>query len=149
MQAKLGWPRFKWQLHNWYFFTTQSPTRWGLRSMNQFKTRNRRSGPESIIQDKLVKLLRSLEWYVMETHGNAFQQGFPDIYATHKHYGPRWIEVKNPGSYSFTNAQCITFPLLAANGTQIWILVSDDETEYLKLFKPHNWESYFLKRMLG
>lgn len=116
--------------------------------MNQFKAKSRK-GPEAIIQEAIVKKLRSLEWYVMETHGNAFQMGFPDLYATHAKWGMRWIEVKNPASHSFTQAQMICFPLLAAHGTPIWILVGDDDSEIVKLFHPQNWEYYFIKRMLA
>jgi len=90
-------------------------------------------------------MLRIKGWFVLRTHGNMFQHGFPDIYATHSSYGPRWIEVKNPDSYSFTPAQLEIFPKLVANGTRIWILVDDSEGEYQKLFGPCNWYTYLLK----
>jgi hypothetical protein len=113
--------------------------------MNPLTTRNR-SGPEAILQDAFVKRLRSLEWFVMETHGNAFQQGFPDVYATHHRHGIRWIEMKILPGYSFTAAQQRCFPMLSANGTCIWIVTADTMEEYEKLFQPHNWERYFLAR---
>lgn len=74
------------------------------------------------------------------------QQGFPDLYATHKDYGPRWIEVKLPmmkGS-RWTGAQQIEFPRMVDNGSPIWILTAADEAEYRKLFLPSNFYYYFI-----
>lgn len=102
-----------------------------------------KEGPESKIQAAIVKKLTLLKWFVLETHGNMFQRGLPDIYATHRLYGARWIEVKNPESYSFTAAQVSTFPLLVANGAGVWILISDEDSEIKKLMKPCNWYQYF------
>lgn len=110
--------------------------------MDTPKIRNFNSGPERIIQDAIIEMLKIRDWYVMETHGNAFQRGFPDLYATHSKYGGRWIEVKNPEAYSFTAAQMECFPKLSANGTGIWILASATELEYQKLFAPPNWWVY-------
>lgn len=104
--------------------------------------KNTRLGPERIIQNKLVIKLKGLGWVVRETHGNAYQNGFPDLYAAHKSYGARWIEVKNPDSYSFTAAQMEFFPQLTSVGVGVWILISDTEDEYKKLFKPANWWLY-------
>lgn len=84
----------------------------------------------------------------MVTHGNEFQSGFPDLYATHYSYGPRWIEVKLPdmkGS-KFTAAQWREFPKMVANGTGIWILTGATPTEYSKLFKPYNVGYYLLEK---
>lgn len=95
-------------------------------------------GPEAIIQEAIVKKLRQLTWVVKETHGNLYQSGLPDLFATHRVYGPRWIEVKNPLKYSWTSAQKIDFPQFVANGSPIWVLVSDEDSEINKLFKPCN-----------
>lgn len=80
---------------------------------------------------------------MIKTHGNMFQSGLPDLYATHYTHGARWIEVKLPlmkGS-KFTNAQYEVFPKLVANGSRIWILTGATEEEYKKLFKKCNlWE---------
>ena len=105
-----------------------------------FKTR-----PEGKIQKAIIDMLRIKGWYVMSTHGNMFQSGFPDLFATHSRYGSRWIEVKNPSSYKFTPAQLEHFPKIVANGTQIWILVEASEREYEKLFKTGNWYQYLRK----
>lgn len=98
--------------------------------------------PEAKIQERIVKKLRLLEWYVKETHGNMYQNGFPDIYATHKIWGARWIEVKNPLAYSFTAAQLECFPKFCANGAGVWILINDSDEEFGKLNKPYNWYQY-------
>jgi phosphoserine phosphatase len=84
----------------------------------------------------------------METHGNMYQRGFPDLYATHHRYGARWIEVKLPkmvGS-KFTPAQLECFPKLRANGTRIWILTAATKEEYDKLFKPDNVMLYIMEQ---
>lgn len=68
-----------------------------------------------------------------------WQSGFPDLYAANKMFGQRWIEVKNPLAFSFTPAQQIDFPKFTAAGVGIWILMSADDSEIMKLFKPANW----------
>jgi len=98
--------------------------------------------PEAKIQQAIKDMLTLKGWYVMVTHGNMFQSGFPDLYATHSKYGARWIEVKNPGKYAFTPAQLEHFPKLVANGTGVWILIGGTENEYQKLFKSPNWYQY-------
>ena len=106
--------------------------------------KRQKSGPEAKIQDDIVKMLRHKGWFVKETHGNMYQSGFPDLYATHHLYGARWIEVKLPemkGSH-WTPAQSRDFPLFTAHGTGIWILVSDSLEEYQKLFEAYNYTYY-------
>ena len=108
--------------------------------MDSFKGKKR--GPERIIQDAIIAYLRIKGWHVMETHGNMYQSGFPDLFATHSKYGPRWVEVKNPGKYKFTPAQLEHFPKMSANGSRIWILIAASDIEYKKLFKQPNWHTY-------
>jgi len=113
-----------------------------MQPMNPKEYRNR--GPEGIIQDAIIKYLSTRKWYVMQTHGNMFQSGLPDLWASHKTYGPRWIEVKLPhmiGS-KFTPAQLDVFPKICSNGSGVWILTADNHTEYMKLFDPPNWWKY-------
>lgn len=110
--------------------------------MDKPTIRNFKDSPERRIQDAIIEMLTIRGWYVMETHGNMFQRGFPDLYATHSQFGGRWIEVKNPEQYSFTAAQLECFPKMTAFGTGIWILVAATECEYNKLFKPANWWVY-------
>ena len=105
----------------------------------------RKRGPEREIQDRIIDFLKVRDWVVMETHGNEYQHGFPDLYAMHPLYGQRWIEVKKPVGYVFTNAQHRFFPLFLACKIGIWIMVEANETEYQKLFeKPNLWKYYKL-----
>lgn len=98
-----------------------------------------RKRPEDLIRDNIKKKLQSYGWHVIITHGNAYQSGFPDLWCMHPKYGTRWVEVKNPNGYAFTQAQMETFPLFQACSVGIWILTSDDDSEIDKLFKPYNW----------
>ena len=112
--------------------------------MNAYSPRNTKRGPEAIIQKAIIKMLRGYNWHVMETHGNMFQKGFPDLFACTTLDGGtlRWIEVKNPLSYKFTPAQIENFPKMCANGCGVWIMVAATDAEYKKLFRPHNWYQY-------
>jgi hypothetical protein len=111
--------------------------------VDPFKPKStKRDGPERQIQDKIKIKLKLLGWHVMETHGNMYQTGFPDLYVMHPKYGARWVEVKNPLAYSFTPAQMKEFPMMVAHGVGVWVLVSDSDDEYEKLFKPCNWHQY-------
>ena len=109
--------------------------------MDAFEAKNRRK-PESVIQDKIVNKLRLFGWFVKVTNGNTFQTGFPDLYITHRDHGPRWIDVKRPDRYSFTPAQVRDWPQFMANGSPIWILTSDSDSELRKLFFPANLYAY-------
>jgi|SRR5215471_11828380 len=103
---------------------------------------------ESQIQEDIMRMLLLKKWLTKSTHGSIFQYGFPDIYAAHRSYGARWIEVKNPNGFSFTPAQLEFFPLLAAHGVGVWILTSATEHEYEKLFCPANWYWFLGKSKL-
>ena len=109
--------------------------------MDKPNIRNFERGPERIIQDAIIEYLKIRDWYVMETHGNMFQRGFPDLWATNTKYGARWIEVKVPVGWQFTAAQLECFPKMIANGSGVWVLTAATDLEYEKLFKPCNfWE---------
>lgn len=95
------------------------------------------TGPERIIQEALKNELARQNWYVKETHGNIFSYGFPDLYACHREYGARWIEVKRPTGSTFTPAQLETFPLFQAHGCGVWVLTGVHEIP--KLMKAANW----------
>jgi hypothetical protein len=105
--------------------------------------KNVHEGPEAKIQAAFGKYLREREWYVISTHGNQFQKGLPDDYATHEKWKQRWIEYKVPTSFSFTPEQVRVFPKLIAHGTPIWIITEATDAEYEKLFKPCNFFEYF------
>lgn len=98
-------------------------------------------GPEAKIQKAIVLMLESKGWTVMPTHGNLYQQGFPDLYCIHSIHKQRWIEVKNLNRYKFTNAQLERFPQIS-QGAGIWILTGATEREYSKLFAPPNWHLF-------
>ena len=103
---------------------------------------NHKKGPEAKIQEAIIAMLRYRGWFVMNTHGNMFQAGFPDLYATHTDFKARWVEVKNPFSYKFTPAQLDKFPKFESHGAGVWILTAATEAEYKKLFSPSNWYQY-------
>lgn len=118
--------------------------------MDPFNTRKTRlSGPEAIIEKAIMKRLKALDWLVIQTHGNAYQMGLPDLYAAHSAYGARWIEVKNPDNYNFTAAQIEVFPALSAKKIGIWILFNDSDSEIGKLFTEPNWYQFFYPKMVA
>lgn len=97
---------------------------------------------ESSIQDRVREFLRLRGWKTFRLHGNAFQKGLPDLYAAHPLHGPRWIEIKRPKDYKFTQHQKRVFPELESAGEKIWILVDATMNEYMKLFEAPNWREY-------
>lgn len=99
-------------------------------------------GPEHAIQQAIIKFLKIRDWTVMPTHGNMYQQGFPDLYCLHRTHGQRWIEVKNKTKYSFTVAQREYFPKIQLSGGGVWIMTEASESEYALLFKKPNWFLY-------
>lgn len=109
--------------------------------MKPFKAKSSET-PEEKIQREVVTYLRDREWMVKRVIGNMYQSGFPDLFCSHRLYGARWVEIKNPLSYSFTPAQIQDFPLFCANGSGVWVLVAATDDEYQKLFKPPNWYQY-------
>lgn len=100
-----------------------------------------RDDPERQVRDDIRDFMLLRGWFIKITHGNAFTEGWPDIFACHSSYGQRWIEVKLPdmkGS-KFTPAQLRDFPKLIANGSGVWVLTAGNDTEYQKLFAPCNY----------
>ena len=107
------------------------------------------TGPEAKIEKKVIAKLREYEWFVKKLHGNAYQSGLPDLFAAHARYGQRFIEIKYIEKFSFTQAQQQDFPALQAAGVGIWILTDDTVGELAKLFKPPNWQEYYLRWVHG
>ncbi len=98
---------------------------------------------EAYHQKQVILYLRAREWFVRATHGNLYQSGFPDLFATHRKYGHRWVEMKKKGvTVKFQPSQLEVFPLLCANGSGVWILFEATEHEYQKLFRKPNWWQY-------
>lgn len=109
-----------------------------------------RDNPEHKIQNAIIAFLKHRDWDVMVTHGNMYQQGFPDLYIVHYIHGTKWVEVKNPSKFTFTPAQRRFFPLITGAGTPIWIMTAATEDEYKKLFDYKNypmgnWHVYMLR----
>ena len=100
-------------------------------------------GPEWFIQRDLKEYLQTRGWVVEVMHGNAFQRGIPDLYVFHPNHGPRWIDCKVPGKYSFTKAQKLKWPFWDSKGIGIWILTAATQKEYDKLFALPNWKDYW------
>jgi hypothetical protein len=94
-------------------------------------------------------MLRDRGWFVRNTHGNAFQKGFPDLFAFNESFlktefgAVRWIDVKVEGQYRFTKAQCLEWPEWEAGGVGIWIITGDADSDYAKLFDPPNFRDYW------
>lgn len=105
---------------------------------------SKRQNKEKKIQEAIETMLRHRGWYVKRTHGSAISSGWPDDFATHKFYGPRWVEIKLPDMKGsrFTKAQRKVFPLLEANGSGVWILTAATTSEYEKLLKEPNFSRY-------
>jgi hypothetical protein len=103
--------------------------------------------PEQLIQTAIKRKLESRGWYVKVLTSTMYCAGMPDIFACHRIYGIRLIEVKLPemeGS-KFTKAQLDVFPKLNANGAKVWILTGATNHDMDKLFKPANLLEYLLK----
>jgi len=130
-----------------------APPNWGMflpvakvHTRNRFKKAKEKvekriagKGPERQIQDSIIEALQLDGWFTLETYGSLYQSGFPDVYACKRGFGQRWIEVKNPKEYKFTNMQLETFPRLECEGVPIWILTSNDLSP---IHGPPNWREY-------
>lgn len=102
-----------------------------------------RTRPEAAIQEAIVAFLEERGWFVNNTHGNMFQSGFPDLYATHMQYGQRWIEVKNPDAYAFTAAQIRCFGKWSGCGVKIWVMTAACPVQYQRvLCGTPNWHEF-------
>lgn len=99
--------------------------------------------PETIIRNAICDYLAARGWVTQVTHGSVYQSGLPDVLAGHAAYGPRFIDAKVSGRYSFTPAQRGKWPLWSRNGIGIWIMTAANQTEYDKLFAPPNWRDYW------
>lgn len=87
-------------------------------------------------QEESVKIVKPLTdflewkgWFVKKTHGNQFQEGFPDLFISHMDYSPRWVEckVKRKGkSCVFTRSQRRDFPIFIRNNVPIYVVAAAD-----------------------
>jgi len=108
-------------------------------------------GPEAPIQKAVISMLQRHGWLVRVMKADEDHVGWPDLFACHFTYGIRLIEIKLPDMKGsrFTPAQEEWFPKMEANGARIWILTSDSEAEYQKLFKASNYNYYRMMKCLG
>lgn len=98
--------------------------------------------------------LNYMGWNCENTHGNQYQEGFPDCYIMHTKYAPRWVEFKviDNGTVHLTPAQLKKFPIWIGHGVGIWIIKGHDFRstggksemikEYNQLFKAANAAHY-------
>lgn len=110
-----------------------------------------RNNEEEQIRERIVAYLKVRQWYVKRITGNKYQSGLPDLFATHRKLGPRWIEVKLPGmrGSKFTPAQLEVFPKMQENGSPIWILTDATWEQYKLLLerKKGNLEEWLLRKL--
>lgn len=102
-----------------------------------------RSDPEWKIQEEIIKHMTLKGWFVKSTYGNPFQKGLPDLYCCHQSYGVRWVEVKRPKGYSFTENQITVFTGFASKNCGVWVLTN--KSEYDNLFYGANWHTFLWK----
>ena len=107
--------------------------------------RKKKHGPEWHIQNAIREYLTCREWRVERFIGNALQFGIPDLYAFHRRHGERWIDVKTPGRYDFTQQQKIKWPIWADFNRGIWIMTAADQENYDLLFDLPNWKKFWKK----
>jgi hypothetical protein len=100
-------------------------------------------GPEYKIQSEFTKYLEARGWHVERMIGNVLQKGIPDIYIMHPKHGSRWVDLKNPIDYDFTNAQKVKWPTWEEHKVGIWIITGWTDTDYDQLFGPPNWRKYW------
>lgn len=99
---------------------------------------------ESNLATHFKSLFERHGWAVFNTHGNAYQKGFPDKYCIDlkKRHGQRWVELKRTcGKY--TKDQLKTFPLFEQAGIGIWTVTEATEAIYNEIVcgKP-NWRAF-------
>ena len=100
-------------------------------------------GPEWYIQRDLMAFMRIRGWLVERMTGNMYQKGIPDLYCFNRKWGERWVDVKNPGKYDFTDDQKRKWPVWDDAGRGIYILTAATQEEYDKLFGPPNMMDYW------
>ena len=82
-------------------------------------------------------------WLVLKVTGSIYMVGWPDIYATHKEHGARWIETKRPTTGKLSPEQIKMFAKLTEYGAGVWIL--EKVEEYPRLFGQPNWWRWTVK----
>lgn len=100
------------------------------------KTPESQDHQEGIRQMEIYEELTAKGYTVMQTYGNAYQKGFPDLYVLRN--GKRqWVEVKR--LISLTPSQKVTFQIMRACGVPIWIMYDDTSV----IDREENYNYYF------
>ena len=108
-----------------------------------------KSRPEAAIQKRIIAMLRDRGWFCRSTHGNAYQRGFPDIFAYNDSFAKlpwgalRWIDCKVKGRSRYTKAQCQEWPEWELGNVGIWIMFEGDDENYKNLFQPPNFREFW------
>jgi hypothetical protein len=64
-------------------------------------------------------------WKCYKTHGNQYQEGFPDLYIVHPEYDPRWVETKLLDG-ELTPAQVRVFSEWVVRKVRLHIVAAND-----------------------
>jgi hypothetical protein len=94
-----------------------------------------------LVGNPFTNYLKFMGWNVKKTHGNQYQEGFPDSYLYHTRYSPRWVEFKvwDGGSIKLTDSQKRNFPTMMSCNVPIFVIVHTDlrnnESELQRLYK--------------
>lgn len=107
--------------------------------------KKKREAPENDGKARLIAEMKRHLWKVHKLNVSAgiySTPGFPDLYATHKVHGQRWIETKVEDGY-VRRTQIDKFLEFAAHDIGVWVLF--DERDYPKLFEPCNWGKFLWK----
>lgn len=91
-------------------------------------------------RDLKLKMI-SEGWLVEKVHGSILMRGWPDWFAAHPQYGPRWIETKSFRENHFLEeSQQGKFMTWKRYGVGVWVLRGPQD--YPLLFDPPNWHLY-------
>lgn len=104
-----------------------------------------RGHPETDLWRALRTLMQRDGWYVKKMHGSKFQSGLPDVYASHRQFGERWIELKVDNN-TLEQSQISEFGKMSAGGCRIFILRKISEYPDV-LFRAPNWAHYGMNKI--
>lgn len=92
----------------------------------------------------LKKFMEARGWLVEKVTASAYLIGWPDVFACHREFGQRWIEMKRPNVGRLNDDQRRVFMKWHNAGVRIWVVTSVEE--YGLLFKEPNWFWYTLPK---
>jgi hypothetical protein len=101
-----------------------------------------------LVGQPFTRFMEFKGWKVKKTHGNQYQEGFPDSYCYHHMFSPRWVEFKvwDGNTLSLTSSQKRCFPEMMTRQVPIFVIIHTDlrgnqselERMYKKLFTEPN-----------